>query len=175
MNTTDFIATLALVTSVAALTYTIIVDRRRPRLRVHGRIIHVFDRSPIHVKQRGPYFAISATNMGPGRVLVKGVGLTHRSRMRRWYRRAVKGDTIQGAVLEALRESPNQLPLWLDIGESLDLFYPPDSEMLEEHEKFDCFYLYDSLGSWHWAPKGVFADARSSLANADPMDANIGG
>lgn len=170
MDATDFIATLALVTSVASLTYTMVVDRRRPRLKVRGNIIRVFERSPNHVAQQGPYFCIAATNLGPGRVCVRGVALTHRGRLKRWYRSYIKKNVVQGAVLDALPESPNQLPLWLEVGESLSLFYPPDSDMLSKHEMFDCFYMHDSLGGQHWAQKDVFDDARESQAKSNPLD-----
>lgn len=173
MEPTDFIALLALITSVVALTYTFVVDRRRPRLKVRGDIIHVFARSPIHVEQQGPYFSITATNLGPGRVSVRGVVLTHRSRLKRWYRRRIKKNSVQGAVLDALPESPNQIPMWLEVGESLNLFYPPDGEMLEKNEMFDCFYIHDSLGGEHWAQKSVFDAARKSLAKPDPLDVEV--
>jgi len=173
MSATDFIATLALITAVASLTYTMVVDRRRPRLKVRGAIVHIFDRSPVHVDRHGPYFDISATNHGPGRISVRGVGLTHRGRIKRWYRRFIKGDNVQGAVLNALPDSPNQLPMWLEVGESLTLFYPPDSDILKENEIFDCFYLHDSLGGQHWAQKGVFVEMRESLATPDRLDTEV--
>ena len=160
MDITEAIATLALITSVVALTYTVVVDRRRPRLKVTAGILHVFDRSPIEVRQSGPYFSISATNLGPGRVSVLGVGLAYRNPVRRWYRQHIQKNLTQGAVMDALPESPNQLPTWLDVGESLNLFFPPDS-------LYDCFYLWDSLGGKHWVPKGVFDSARASRDRAD--------
>lgn len=167
METTDFIATLALVTSVVSLTYTIVVDRRRPRLRVIGNIILGFHRSPVGAKQHGPYFSISATNLGPGRVRVDGVCLTHRSGVKRLYRKFVKNDVTRGVVLDTLAESPDKLPKWLEVGETVSLYYPPDGDMMQENEIFDCFYLFDSVGGTHWAPKRVFEKARKSLAGVD--------
>lgn len=76
-------------------------------------------------------------------------------------------------VLGTLPESPNQLPMWLEVGESLNLFYPPDSDMLNKDEMFDCFYMHDSLGGEHWAQNGVFDAARASLANPDPFDMEV--
>lgn len=170
MDTTDFIATLALITSVVSLTYTMVVDHRRPRLKVRGGIMHVVSRSPVCVDQSGPFFSIRATNVGPGRVNVTGVGLTHRCRLKRWYRRWIKRDAAEGAVLDALPESPNHLPMWLEVGESLVLFYPPESGMLDEHEMFDCLYIYDSLGGRHWAQKGVFHSARADFARTEERE-----
>ena len=94
MDTTDFIATLALVASVASLTYTFVVDRRRPRLKVRGNIVHVIERSPVHVERQGPYFSITATNLEPGRVSVRGVGLMHRGRLKRCYQRYIKKNYV---------------------------------------------------------------------------------
>ena len=167
MDLTDFIATLALITSVVSLTYTIIVDKRKPRLKVRGDIRVVIERGSDGGRQRGSYFSIHATNHGPERVNVMGVGLTHRSRLKRWFRRVIRKDETQGALLEASPESPHQLPMWLGIGETLTLFYPENSEFLQENELFDCFYLYDSLGGNHWAPKGVFRSARETLERRD--------
>lgn len=164
MDTTDFIAILALVTSVASLMYTIVVDRRRPKLQVTGAIIQIYDQSPIEVRQHGPYFNIRATNHGPGRVRVTGVCLTHRSRLRRLFRQYIKKDLKQGVVFVASPESPNKLPKWLEVGESLDLLYPGNAEMLQENDQFDCFYLNDSIGGKHWAQKRVFDMARKDLA-----------
>ena len=164
MDTTDFIATFALITSVASLTYTWAVDRRRPRLKVRGDIVNVFDRSPVRVEQQGPYFNITATNLGPGRIRVMGVGLTHRSWLKRRYRRYIKKDNIQGVVMDALPESPNQLPIWLEVGETRNLFHLHDSEILNKHD------MYDSLGGEHWAQKAVFSRLRESLAKRDPLD-----
>lgn len=73
-------------------------------------------------------------------------------------------------VLDPLAESPDTLPKWLEVGESLTLFYPPDTDMLQEHELFDCFYLFDSVGGRHWAPKRVFEKARESRARLDQMN-----
>lgn len=167
METTDFIATLALVTSVVSLTYTVVVDRRRPKLHVMGNIMHEFHRSPIGASQHGPYFCIRATNLGPARVLVNGVCLTHRSGIKRLYRKYVKDDVTRGLVLDTLAESPDKLPKWLEVGETVCLFYPPDAKMLQESEMFDCFYLFDSVGGTHWAPKRVFEKARKSLTGVD--------
>ena len=173
MNTTDFIATFALVISVVSITYTIVVDRRRPRLKVYGNVIHVFERSPTRVNQQGPYFSINATNFGPGRVCVQGVGLMHRSGLKRWYRRVIKKKDVRAVVVDTLPESPHQLPKWLEVGESVTLFYPTDSDMLNEQELFDCFYIYDSLQGNHWPPKGVFDAARTSLAELNSSDMEV--
>ena len=162
MELSDFIASLALITSVIALTYTILVDRRRPRLEVAGGIKWVFEGVPPNRRQTGTYFAIDATNLGPGRIYVLGVGLTHRSRFRRWYRRAIQKERTIGVLMDTAPESPQKLPIWLEVGERVMLFYPEDTEVLEENELFDCFYLYDSLGGKHWAPKGVFKEARGT-------------
>ena len=170
MSTADFIATIALITSVVSLTYTFVVNRRRPRLKVYGNIVHVFEHLPTQLKKQGPYFSISATNLGPGRVFVKGLCLTHRGRLKRWYRRVVKRDTVRGFVLDAHHESPDQFPKWLEVGESIELLYSADSGMMDEDDMYDCFYVHDSLGGNHWAPKGVFVAARESLAISDPLD-----
>ena len=162
MSVTDVIAISALVTSVISLTYTIIVDRRRPKLQVWGGINLMFENVGDRRRHTGSYFAIRATNLGPGRVNVLGVGLTHRSRAKRWWRRVIRRDQTQGALVDALPESPNQLPMWLDVGQQLIVLYPKDSEFLEESDTYDCFYLFDSLGGNHWAPKGVFKSARES-------------
>lgn len=160
---TDIIALLALVTSVVSLTYTMIVDRRRPKLQVRGKITREYIRSPLEVKLGSSYFNIRATNLGPGRVCVNGIVLSHRNALKRLYRRYILKNSTEGMVLEALPKSPDQLPNWLEMGESLSLFYPKESDMLEEHEMFDCFYLLDSLGGKHWAQKRVFEEARNQI------------
>ena len=170
MEITDLIAILALVTSVVSITYTIVVDRRKPKLQVRGNIVHVFGRSPLAVQQHGPFFSISATNLGPGRVRVTGITLTHRSGLKRLYRRYIKNDTTQGTVLDTSDESPDKLPKWLEVGESLTLFYPADTDMLQENELFDSFHLYDSIGGTHWAPKRVFEKARQGQARLNEMN-----
>lgn len=162
MEVTDLIATLALVASVVSLTYTIVVDRRHPRMEVRGSIIYQIDRSISGVFKQGPFFSVSATNRGPGRVLAEGMALSYRSPLKRWYNRKIKKSDRQGVVLEALPTSPNQLPKWLEVGESLILLYPSDSEMMQESAIFDCLYLYDSLGNRHWAQRHLFESARQS-------------
>lgn len=163
MELSDFIAALALVTSVVSITYTMVVDRRRPRLEVWGGIKVVIVPG---VGKQGSYFSISATNHGPGRINVLGVALTRRNRLTRWYRRVVKKDGTQGLLVNTSPESPHTLPMWLEVGESLTLFYPKDGDyIVEENEMFDCFYVYDSLGGHHWSEKGVFKRARESLAD----------
>lgn len=164
LEPSDFIAILALVTSVISITYTVIVDKRRPKLKVSGDIRIVIVPG---VGQQGSFFAIHATNHGPGRVNVLGVGLTHRSRLKRWYRRTIKRDETQAGLFETSPESPNQLPMWLEVGDRLTLFYPEDSNVLEESEIFDCLYLYDSLGGKHWAQKDVFKSARKTVEQRD--------
>ena len=163
MDVTDSIAMLALVASVISLTYTITVDQRRPRMKVRGDVIYIFDRGRSDVTQQGPYFSISATNHGPGRVRAVGVGLTFRNPVKRWYEKFVKDNSVRGAVLEALAISPDHLPKWLEVGESLTLLYPSDGELLQENTIFDCLYIHDSLGKLHWAQPRVFASARQQL------------
>lgn len=131
--------------------------------------MHIFDRSPLAVQHHGPYFSINATNLGPGRVCVQGVGLSHRNVLRRLYRQYIRKDLTRGVVLDALPESSDKLPKWLEVGESLSLFYPLDSDILQEHEAFDCLYLFDSIGGEHWAQKRVFEEARENLTQPDQI------
>lgn len=166
LTTTDFIATLALVTSVVSLTYTIVVDRRKPRLSVFGNIVHLVSRDPDASGLQGLYFQVVATNHGPGRIRVDGMGLRFRSRIRRLWRKFIVRNITEAVVIDTSPNSPHQLPRWLDVGDSLTLLYPSDSEFLEESKIFDCFYLYDSLGNNHWPPRGVFNLARESRASA---------
>lgn len=163
MQTSDFIAILALITSVVSITYTIVVDRRRPRLQVRGDIIDIFDRSPTGVNRHGPYFSISATNHGPGRVRVVGVAIARKGRFRKRLKRLFGKAETEAAILDALPESPNQLPMWLEVGESLTLLYPADAEIVTQTD-FDRLYLYDSIGGQHWSQRRVFSAARASLA-----------
>lgn len=167
MDTSDWIAIVALAISTLSVGYTIAVDRRRPRVRVRADMIYIFERGTNHMNRRGPFFMIKATNFGPGRVCLHGIGLTHRSRLRRMFRKYFKSDTTQATILDPMHDSPGQLPAWLDVGQTLQLQYPSDSEFLEESEIYDCLYIYDSLGGEHWAPKNVFRNARESRESAN--------
>jgi hypothetical protein len=166
MQTSDFIAILALITSVVSITYTVIVDRRRPKLRVRGAIVHLYDRAPGHVERHGPYFSVSATNHGPGRVCVNGLAVARKGRIRKWLKRILKRTETEGVVLDPLANSPNRLPKWLEVGESLTLLYPADGDLVAQTD-FDRLCLFDSIGGQHWSQRKVFVAARESLAKGE--------
>lgn len=171
MDTTEVIATLALVVSVVSMTYTVVVDRRRPRLRVVAGIIDIVIPETDHAEGSvdGPFFRVEATNLGPGRVQVQGVALWIRNFWRRWWFVWIRKISTQAAVICSMPESPDRLPRWLEVGESLTLLYPADSDMITnyrspEHPYYDCLYLYDTLGRRHWAESGVFDKVGESLS-----------
>ena len=170
MSLTDFIATLALVTSFCALTYTIIVDRRTARLKVYADIRSiiqgVFGENRREVT--GTYFMISITNRGPGRIHVTGLGIEPRSPIARlWFQRVRKKAVGGGRIIDFLPEG-QQLPFWLEVAESATLILPTNSELLtaeynDQYPHLDNIVLYDSLGKRHNAQRHAIRDARRQL------------
>lgn len=163
MGIIEAIATLALITSVVSLTYTIVVDHRRPRIEVKAKISYVMSEK----EERGiggPYFAVLATNHGPGKVLAQGMALSRRSVIKRWYHKHVRKDQVRGWVHWIPPESPHQLPMWLEVGQAITLQFPADTSIVQNPEIFDCLYIYDSLGRRHWAQRKAFETARKELA-----------
>ena len=142
------------------MTYTVVVDRRKPKLKVHADI-----RTAYFGVQgtQGPYFVIRATNHGPGRIHVEDTTMATRSWLLRWYKRQFNKDNTRAIFMNAAPESPDRTPKWLDVGESLTLFYPQITKIVMQ-EQYDGLYLSDSLGCKHWCQKDVFKKARESLA-----------
>ena len=164
VSLTELIALLALVTAVVSITYTIGVDRRRPRIEVTANLSEMYHfGSTTKVLSEGPYFCVFATNCGPGRAFAKCVYLGYRSRYKRWYLGRLRQKPIKGAVIQALSESPDQLPKWLDVGETVTLVYSVQKGPLQLAHKYDCLYVLDSLGREHWAQKRVLKTAVRQL------------
>ena len=93
------------------------------------------------------YIAIKATNHGPGPIILNTISLKETS-LSKWYFNLQKY-----AVLMYDFENPytDHLPKKLEVGESLNLFFPYDKDCFLR-ESFTHIGITDSFGRTNWAP-----------------------
>ncbi len=123
-----------------------------------ARLKVTFSIKNIYMKGAPPgpdYIGISATNHGPGPVILNTIALRDSSLTKKLRKKE------RFAALNHDYENPlsSKLPLKLEMGETADYFVNFDEECFAQNE-FTQLGITDSFGRTHWAPKKSMSHLR---------------
>jgi len=157
---TAIIGIVALILSVFSLGWNFYRDViLKARVKVTVMISNIHHGGQVH----GPYVSITATNLGPGQVVIQSIHMAKLSSLRflgqpllRLFR---KENRYCHIMWDYTNEYSSKLPTRLEVGEylTLPLTMNEDSSLATDPSHFG---VVDSFGRYHWATKRSLARAK---------------
>ncbi len=167
MNTatiiTIAISSIALIVSGFLLGWNIYRDViLKARVRVTVSISNIYHGDQVH----GPYVSITATNLGPGPIIIQSIQMAKLSPLRFLGQPIAKGfgkeNKYAYIMFDYTNEYSSQLPKRIEVGEyvTLPLLMKEDSALAVDPSHFG---VLDSFGKHHWATRSSLKRAKQEF------------